>query len=160
LNVANAFAFPGGTIVVSDSVVQLTAQARNGDDMLAAIFAHELAHVERRHGLQMLLHGSAALVAVATLTGDLSSLTAMAATLPFLLIQRGYSRDFEREADTDAVAWLRAVRIQPAALADALQLLEQQRPKSGPDFTYLSTHPSTSDRVKTLRDAGDPRKKS
>lgn len=152
LNVPNAFAFPGGIIVISDSLVELTLAEPGGEDVLAAVFAHELAHVERRHGLQLVLRNSAALVAVATITGDLSTLTAFSSTLPFLLIQRGYARDFEREADLDAQALLRKAGINPDAMPRALELLEKQRPGGdAADFTYLSTHPSTEDRVRSLR---------
>jgi Zn-dependent protease with chaperone function len=154
LNVPNAFAFPGGAIVMSDSLVDLLLAEPNGDDLLCAVFAHELAHIERRHGLQLVLRQSATLVAVATITGDLSTLTAFSTTLPFLLIQRGYARDFESEADRDALEMLRAAKVDPETLPRALELLENARPDAGtPDFTYLSTHPSTDDRVRSLRAA-------
>lgn len=144
---ANAFALPGGFIVVSDELVHLAAN----DEEIAAVLAHELGHVERRHGLQSVLRNSAALVLVSTVTGDLSTLTAFSGTLPFLLFQRGYAREFEREADAYAVNLLRRARIDPAELAYILERLENARPATGADFTYLSTHPSTPDRVKQLR---------
>lgn len=153
MRVVNAFALPGGSIVVSDSLVRLLLQEKNGADLLAAVYAHEIAHVERRHGLQLVLRSSAALLAVATVTGDLSTLTTFSGTLPYLLIQRGYAREFESEADADAVTLLRAAQIAPTALADALALLEKDRPKSGADFSYLSTHPSPDDRIRLLRKA-------
>ncbi|MCX6956050.1 MAG: M48 family metallopeptidase [Verrucomicrobia bacterium] len=153
MNVVNAYALPGGTIVVSDSLVRLMLKEKDGPDLLAAVYAHEIAHVERRHGLQLVLRNSAALLVVSTVTGDLSTLTTFSGTLPFLLIQRGYAREFESEADLDAVGLLRAAGIRPSALADALVLLEKDRPVTGPDFTYLSTHPSPDDRVRTLRNA-------
>lgn len=150
LNVPNAFAFPGGKIVVSESLFQACLKEPRGEDLFAAILAHELAHVESRHGLQLLLRNSGALLAMAVITGDLSSLTAFSATLPFLLIQHGYSREFETEADVVALGWLRAAGINPTALPAALGLLKKLRPTSGPDFTYLSTHPSTDDRIRML----------
>ncbi len=153
LNVPNAFAFPGGKIVVGESLYLACLKEPQGEDLFAAILAHELAHVESRHGLQLILRNSGALVAMAVITGDLSSLTAFSATLPILLIQQGYAREFETEADTVALGWLRAAGINPSALPAALQLLEKLRPKSGPDFTYLSTHPSTDDRIKLLKAA-------
>ena len=56
---------------------------------IAAVLAHELGHVERRHGLQSVLRNSAALLVVSTITGDLSTLSTFSATLPFLLLQYG-----------------------------------------------------------------------
>lgn len=153
MSAVNAYALPGGSIVVSDSLVRLMLKEKDGVDLLAAVYAHEIAHVERRHGLQLVLRNSAALLVVSVVTGDLSTLTTFSGTLPFLLIQRGYAREFESEADADAVTLLRAAGIRPSALADALVLLEKDRPTSGPDFTYLSTHPSPDDRVRRLRNA-------
>ena len=147
MGVANAFALPGGTIVVTDELVDLGLS----DDEIAAVLAHELGHVQKRHGLQSILRGSSALIVVATVTGDLSTLTTFAGTLPFMLLQSGYSREFEREADAYAADNLRAAKIDPGALADALEALEKGRPSGGQDFSYLSTHPSTDERIRSIR---------
>ncbi len=146
----NAFALPGGFIIVSDELVQLATN----DDELAAVLAHEIGHWQRRHGLQSVLRGSAALLIVGTVTGDLSTLTTFAGSLPMLLLQRGYSREFEEEADTYAVALLRRARIDPAYLASILQKLEAVRPAGGRDFSYLSTHPATADRIRRINPDG------
>lgn len=144
---ANAFALPGGIIVVADELVKMTTN----DDEIAAVLAHELGHIERRHGLQSVLRNSTALVVVSALTGDLSTLSTFSATLPFLLLQYGYAREFETEADGYAVALLKEAKIDPESLARILSALEQARPKTGPDFSYLSTHPSTPDRIQAMR---------
>ena len=105
----NAFALPGGIIVVADELVELAKT----DDELAAVPAHEMGHVERRHGLQSVLRNSAALLVVSTVTGDLSTLGTFSATLPFLLLQYGYAREFEAEADEYAAALLVEAKINP-----------------------------------------------
>lgn len=150
----NAFALPGGVIVITDGLVKLNLP----DDQIAAILAHELGHVEKRHGVQSILRSSSALIVVATVTGDLSTLTSFAGTLPFMLLQSGYSREFEREADAYAVECLRAAKINPGALADVLERLEKSQPKIGPDFSYLSTHPSTPERIQAIRGAREKKK--
>lgn len=146
----NAFALPGGFIFVTDELVQLA----RSDDEIAAVFAHELGHVERRHGRQSVLRNSSALIVVSTLTGDLSTLSTFSGTLPFLLLQYGYAREFEAEADAFAVDLLRAAHIDPAHLASILDRLDRSRPQGGADFSYLSTHPSTPDRLKKIDPAG------
>ncbi len=142
----NAFALPGGIIVVTDELVLLATR----DEELAAVLAHEMGHWQNRHGLQSILRGSSALLVVSTVTGDLSTLTTFAGTIPFLLLQRGYSREFEAEADAYAMDLLRAARIDPRHFASILKKLEDSRPTSGADFTYLSTHPATAERIKAI----------
>jgi Zn-dependent protease with chaperone function len=147
MNTPNAFALPGGIIVVTDELVKLAKT----DDELAAVLAHEIGHIEKRHGLQSILRNSSALLVVSTITGDLSTLTTFSGTLPFVLLQRGYAREFEQEADDYAVGLLRDAKIDPVNLATILERLEAARPVKGPDFSYLSTHPSTADRIRALR---------
>lgn len=143
----NAFALPGGILIVSDELYHLAAN----DDEIAAVLAHELGHIEKRHGLQSVLRNSTALILVSTLTGDLSTLSTFSATLPFLLLQFGYAREFEREADAFAAQLLAKAGIDPVHLARILERLDQSRPSEGADFSYLSTHPSTAERIDALR---------
>lgn len=143
---ANAFALPGGIIIFSDELVRLA----DSDDEIAAVLAHEIGHWQRRHGIQGVLRSSAALLVVSTVTGDLSTLTTFAGTIPFTLLQRGYSREFEAEADRYAVDLLRKAKIDPQAFARILDKLERTAPGGGRNFTYLSTHPSTDDRIKAI----------
>jgi TonB family protein len=144
----NAFALPGGTIVVTDELVNLAGS----DEELAAVLAHEVGHIEKRHGLQSVLRSSSALIVVSTITGDLSTLTTFSGTLPFILLQYGYAREFEREADDYAIGLLRDAHIDPVNLARILRRLERERPpKTGNDFSYLSSHPATEERVKFVQ---------
>ncbi len=143
----NAFALPGGILIVTDELYHLAAN----DDEIAAVLAHELGHVEKRHGLQSVLRNSTALILVSTLTGDLSTLSSFSATLPFLLLQFGYAREFEREADAFAAQLLAKAGIDPVHLARILERLDESRPSDGADFSYLSTHPPTAERLDALR---------
>ncbi len=139
----NAFALPGNIIVVTDELVRLPAK----NDEMAAVLAHELGHLEKRHGLQSLLRNSFAVLIVASVTGDLSALTSFAATIPLTILTAGYSRDLEREADRYAFDLLRARGIDPHAFATVLTKLEAARTGLQRNSTYLSTHPATEDRI-------------
>lgn len=145
----NAFALPGGILIVSDELARMAT-----DEELAAVLAHETAHWQLRHGVQSVFRNSAALLVVSTITGDLSTLTTFASTLPLLLLQNGYSREFEQEADHYAVETLRLAQIDPRYLATILTKLERKRPDSGRDFSYLSTHPATKDRAARIDPSG------
>jgi predicted Zn-dependent protease len=139
----NAFALPGNMIIVTDELVRLPAS----DDELAAVLAHELAHLERRHGLQSLLRQSFAVLLAAGITGDASALTTFAAAIPLSLLTAGYSRDLEREADAYALELLRARGIPPRAFATVVVKLDAARESLQRNSTYTSTHPATDERT-------------
>ena len=84
---ANAFALPNGTIVVTDDLVKLAEH----DDELVAVLAHEIGHVVSRHALRRVLQDSGVMLLVAGITGDIVSISSLAAALPTLLIEAKYS---------------------------------------------------------------------
>ena len=52
---ANAFALPGGTVVMTDAIVQAAADKGISDDALVGVLAHEIGHVVHRHGMRMVV---------------------------------------------------------------------------------------------------------
>lgn len=148
---ANAFALPGGTVVLTDQLVNL---AKNDEEILA-VLAHELGHVKERHPLRQLLQSSVVGLAMTWYLGDVSSLLAAA---PTLLLETNYSREFERRADRYAANMLRANGIAPTRLADILEKLEashrgaKNKDEQTPSiFRFISTHPDTSERIREIR---------
>mgnify|MGYP001184902121 CR=1 FL=1 len=144
----NAIALPSGIIVVTDSLVSL---AKNQNELIG-VLAHEIGHVQYRHALRTLLQNSAAALLMASLTGDITSLTALSAALPTLLVEAKYSRAFETEADRFALQYLRDHDIQPAYFADMLGRLEEAATHQGEVHSYLASHPVTSERIRMFRD--------
>lgn len=151
---ANALALPDGTIVLTDQLVKLAAN----DEEILAVLAHELGHLELRHSLRMLIQGSIVAAVMAWYIGDVSS---VAAGLPTLLLQSGYSRDHEREADAYAAKLLKQNGISPQRLGDMLERLEKSHAPKGtaqacdddPGFgDYLSSHPATRERIRAFED--------
>lgn len=150
----NAFALPGGTVVVLDQLVQLA----HNDDEILGVLAHEIGHVSERHALRQMLQASVVGLAMAWYVGDVSSVLAAA---PSALLETRYSRDFERRADAFAARTLRLNGIPASRLADMLQALEQayagRKQKVQQDghshwMDYLSTHPATEERIRALRE--------
>jgi predicted Zn-dependent protease len=155
---ANAMALPSGIVVITDGLVDL---AKN-DEELAAVLAHELGHVRGRHLLRHILQNSLAGLLMATVTGDITSVTSLSATLPTALIDARFSRDFEREADDAAVAYLKKEGIPTRRYVDILGRLQAQLDaktkgvvKGEGEFrNYLSTHPATSERIRRILAGG------
>jgi Zn-dependent protease with chaperone function len=140
---ANAFTLPDGTIIVLDDLLTSI-----GDDpQTLAVFAHELGHAHGRHGLQLLLQSSAVGAFLTLYIGDISTLLAAA---PAAIVQARYSQDLEKQADDYGAALLMHNGMSPALLADALQKLAASQ-SSTSKGGYLSSHPSTDERMRHLR---------
>jgi len=143
---ANAFALPGGTIVMTDGLVKLS----QNDDEIVAVLAHEVGHVRHRHGLRLAFQSLGVGALIATLFGDAASLSAIIVAVPSVLVQTGYSRAFEEEADRYAFVRLKEIGISPRHFADILRRLEGSRGSGAPGeraLDYLSSHPATEKRI-------------
>lgn len=143
----NAFALPGGLIVVTD---QLVTMLESQPAALAGVLAHELGHVRHQHGLRLALQSGIAGALASVWVGDVSTVLA---GLPTLLVTLGYSRDFEREADAHAHAMLRAGGLSPAAMVGFFEQLatwrEREGAKSGLPALPIgfSSHPADAERI-------------
>jgi Zn-dependent protease with chaperone function len=147
----NAFALPGGTIVITDQLVNLA----QSDQEVMAVLAHELGHLAHRHVMRQLLQGSATALIIAGVTGDVTSTTSLAASAPIVLLQAKFSRDFEREADRYGIALLRKDHISPRNFGLILERLEKvakaKHRRGLPGF--LASHPPTKEREELVREA-------
>lgn len=140
---ANAFALPGGYIVVTDALIQLA----ENDDEIVAVLAHEVGHVAHRHAFRQTLQGALSGLILVAATGDVSSL---ASGLPAVLLQLSYTRSMENEADLYALNALHAACVQPHVFADMLQRLTQQsHAKAIPEI--ISSHPDTLARIRPFQ---------
>jgi hypothetical protein len=146
----NAFAFPGGAIVVTDQMVG----AAESEEEVLAVLAHEIGHVEMRHSIRMILQSSIVALAATTITADAASLSAAVAGLPVIIAQKKYSREFEAEADDFAFGLLVSNDIPPEAFANLMERLHEDSDLSQ-SLSFLSTHPVTSERIARAR-AGGP----
>jgi predicted Zn-dependent protease len=149
----NAFALPGGAIVLTDALVGL---AQN-DAQVSAVLAHEIGHVRYRHGLRQMLQAAGLAALISALSGDATSITGLAVALPTLLLQYGYSREFENEADGYALQRLKEIGLSPRDFAEILKRLDDFHNKDlrrdavgKPTQDYLSTHPSTARRIERI----------
>ncbi len=162
----NAFALPGGTILLTDELVQLADESQHAEEQILGVLAHEIGHVEHRHAMRQFVQGSIVAAVVTWYMGDVSSLLAAA---PVALLNTRYTRNFEREADRFAADTLLENGIPPVYLADMLSSMQghyQQAAKSAagdaanqePErewLDYFSTHPNTQERIARLRGQSD-----
>lgn len=142
----NAFALPGGVIVLTDELVA-KAEKAGGDDAILGVLAHELGHIDERHVLRGIVEASLASGLLGVIIGDFSSVLA---TVPATLLQLSYSRAHEADSDRFAIDLMRANGLSTAPLAD---LLEAMHDGTDGDNSLLSSHPATAERLRQLREA-------
>ncbi|MFC3682851.1 M48 family metallopeptidase [Hydrogenophaga luteola] len=106
----NALALPGGTMLLTDDMARLL---QHDTEVIAGVLAHELGHVQHRHGVRMLVQVGVLGFVTSTLWGDYSGVLA---TVPLWLGQAHYSREAEREADAYSVTVLRDAGLSPAVM--------------------------------------------
>jgi beta-barrel assembly-enhancing protease len=144
----NAFAVPGGHIYLNRGLIERT---RNEAE-LAGVVAHEIAHVEHRHGIDQMERAQGANLALTAAyvlmgrapSGAEEALIGVGGNLYFAR----HSREAENEADRSAVGLLVRAGISPQGLPSFFGVLldEQQRQPSNVE-QWFSTHPLTTDRV-------------
>ncbi len=138
---ANAFALPGNRIVITD---QLIERSKHDEEIMAVLF-HELGHVKEKHIVRMMLQSIGSGVVLVMITGDISNYSDLAAGLPAILLQQGYSRDMEDEADRFALNALAKANISTHRFADILMRID---PDANGSTTLFSSHPDTRERIK------------
>ena len=156
----NAFAAPGGLILVTRGLLDCCQT----EDELAAVLAHEIGHVEKQHGLRAIRTGrlNSALTILAVEAGkNLAGEQLAEVTKAFdesindittTLMNSGYSRKLEYEADAAAVGILRRAGYQPGALVAMLENMAKNWDSSRHDFA--ATHPAPADRIDQLQKLG------
>lgn len=152
----NAFAAPGGLIFVSRGLLRCCPD----EDALAAVLAHEIGHVQARHGLQAIKKSrlTEALTIIGTESArqfggaELAQLTTAfegsIADVTSTLVNNGYSRTFEYQADQIAMDLQGRLGYHPAAMA--LMLGEMERRLAGDSRGFARTHPSPAERLKKV----------
>lgn len=140
----NAFALPGGYVTINFGLIEA---AKSGSE-IAAVVAHEIEHVELRHGTKTLLRQLGGWTAISAVFGD-TSLQVPAYALANIGMLT-YGREQEAEADARGLELLVAASIDPAGLATFFERLQKQS-VSPPEF--LSTHPDPGDRAERARAA-------
>ncbi len=154
----NAFATPGGFIGVHAGLIALTRT----EDELASVIAHEIAHVELRHTMQMIeksqmLNTVGALSILAAIL--LSSQDPQAASAMLYGSAAGgtqaivnFTRANEYEADRVGVELVKKSQYDPEAMADFMEMLQKkEQTGSIANIEYIRTHPIGSNRVAEIR---------
>ncbi|WP_455370267.1 M48 family metallopeptidase [Petrachloros mirabilis] len=143
-DVVNAFALPGGYVVVFTG---LMLKAESGEEV-AGVLSHELNHVLRRHGLERIVKQIGLVAVLTILLGDPQGLAGLMKQLGVELLTLKFGRAQETEADLLGVRLLHRAKIDPSGMIRFFERLAQQ----GKDrVEILSTHPMSDDRAERLK---------
>lgn len=132
---ANAFALPGGYMVLTDELVALS----KNDDEIVSVLAHELGHVKGRHALRQMLQGTISGLIIIAVTGDVSS---VASGLPTFMMTMSYTRELETDADNYSLQSLKTACIPTKSFATMLMRLEASFGRTNDDKSSNTTHMS------------------
>jgi Zn-dependent protease with chaperone function len=146
--VANAFALPGGQILLLSGLV---AEARDPGEV-AGVLAHEIGHVAHRHPLELVIEQIGAATLLSYLIGDVSGGTIIVAGTQLLLIS-SYSRDAERAADAMTVEILNAAGIAAGPVAALFERLADEQARTEEALAMFSSHPLSRERAQAIRRA-------
>jgi Zn-dependent protease with chaperone function len=157
----NAFALPGGHIVVTTGLLQLADKP----EQVLGVIAHESAHVTQRHALQHTISGMGPVYMIQILTGGRNKILETLAYPAELLAYESFSQEYEREAD--AIGWDRmvAANLNPHGMIDMFrkfQVYEKKRADAfrkvwnvtntaaGEEHHAFDSHPSLEKRIAWL----------
>jgi len=156
----NAFALPGGQMVIFTGLIK---RAKTAEEV-AGVLAHEIAHVTQRHGIDRIVQSIGIMALVQVAVGDSSGLLGLGSELMTIAAINSYSRDQESEADAIGVRLLHAAGIEHHHLANFFKALQEQGPVHGQNtatqsklpkpvedvLSWISTHPAIDSRIEAI----------
>lgn len=145
----NAFALPGGTIVLFRGLLEETKHP----EQLAGVLAHEIQHILKRHTTRAMLQQASTRLLLSAVTGNASGIGANGIEGARILGLLKYGRQHEEEADYGGIEMLQQAGIDPRGMIEFFEMIKQkEKTKEGfPLSRYLSTHPATEDRIEKLK---------
>ena len=146
-SIINAFTLPGGQILIFDGLLNFA----DSPEEVAGVLAHEIGHAQRRHPMEVFVKNVGSATLIGFLLGDITGGTVIAAAVQFTATA-AYTRDAEREADTDAVALLNGSGIDGSGLVDFFERLREKESELNEILALINTHPASGDRSDFVRD--------
>jgi predicted Zn-dependent protease len=148
----NAYAMPGGKIMVYSGLVE---KLNLTDAELAAVLGHEISHALREHTRERVSRAYAqqlALAGVAVVTGAGQGALDLANQVASVTFQLPHSREQEAEADVMGLELMARAGYNPHSAVSVWQKMMSAQQGGGGPPEFLSTHPSSSNRIAELQD--------
>jgi beta-barrel assembly-enhancing protease len=143
-DIVNAYALPGGQIVVYRGILEKIKTPEG----LAALLAHESSHVNERHSLRSLLRNAATGIIIAVIFNDATGVSGAIVSNANALNGLHYSRSLEEEADRKGMDLLVANNVNVTGMKELMEELKKEGDVPG-NLSFLSSHPLTKERIKS-----------
>ncbi|MES0489541.1 MAG: M48 family metallopeptidase [Leptospirales bacterium] len=161
VDMVNALALPGGRILIFRKLIEVS----DTPEELAAVLAHEIGHIEKRHTMQQLVRTAGLHIVISTTIGGFGETLEVIETateIANLILILNFSRAFESEADEVALNKLAEAGLDPANFTiffERMKQLEEEMYEEAEieedsflnQLTFLSTHPPTKNRISLTR---------
>lgn len=145
-DMVNAFALPGGQIVVFRGLLRKVG----GPEALAGVIAHEIGHVEARDPTRLALRAAGTAGVIGLLLGDFAGAT-VTVVVAETMMRSGYQREAETAADDYAARLLSAERLPTAPLADLFDKWADDDGDAPAFLEHFASHPNSGDRAAAIR---------
>jgi predicted Zn-dependent protease len=142
--VVNAFAVPGGHIVVFDSIIGIM----DAPEQLAGLLAHEASHIQLKHSTRAIFRQLSNQLLISLVFGDYGSVSGIVAQHSSQLAGLSYSRSLEMEADQHGLELMDKRGIPLRGMPDLFRKMKASasgQPSEAPNF--MSTHPGLNERI-------------
>lgn len=147
-NTVNAFALPGGRIVVFTGLLEQISSYPE----LAALLSHEFIHVHNRHATKSIFRKLGSQVFLGLVFGNMGAVSSVLVSHADDLKSLTYSRSLEKEADLEGLTLLMQRKIDPAGFTDLFSHLKAAAPASAlPEF--LASHPDIDKRISVIKES-------
>lgn len=151
----NAFALPGGIVVMNQGLIDKAETVEE----VAGVLAHEMAHVERRHTFKSLANRIGYLGGLVILSTFIGADAAVVLAKGADLVSLKHSRDDEREADAQGMIFLQNAEVDGRGMISFFKKLHETETAMmggagntiNRSLQFLSTHPLSSERVERLK---------
>lgn len=142
----NAFALPGGNIIVFSGLLE----KMESPESLAAVLAHEMQHIKKRHVTKRVIEDSSTGVMLSAVSGDVTGSMLYGMKIARTLATLSYSRQDEEEADAEGIKMMIAANLDPEAMVSFFQTIKEKNVRLKIP-QYISTHPDTEQRISKIK---------
>lgn len=144
-DIVNAYALPGGKIVVYEGILNKIKSSEE----LVALLSHEFSHVQLRHSTKNICRSLSSYLLISLLIGDAGGITAVVVQNADQLKQLGYSRTLEEEADRNGMLLMEQNKVDIRGMLNLFRALKEEEGETT-NLQFLSTHPLTDNRIKSV----------